>query len=96
MGSLLNDLVTAAHEFGLAIEQQQIEGDPALFFTLPTSYESAGKRLSLESLELHRGELYVAGSSVRDGDKLPPLARKSVPDRPGAPEAQLDHARVQR
>jgi hypothetical protein len=59
------DLTAAAHEAGLQIEEEQVEGDPVLLLTIPGA-DFHGKsrsvdQLSLDSLEINAGEIYVAG-----------------------------------
>jgi hypothetical protein len=96
LGSLLNDVAASAREIGLEIDQEQIDGDPLLLVTLPSAYDNAGKQLSLESLELHDGELYVAGRSQREGEAIPPLARQPGRDRSSSPAAQVENLNIQR
>ncbi len=96
LGSLLNDVAASGRELGLAVDQQQIEGDPLLLITLPSVSNDTGKQLSLESLELHDGELYVAGRSQREGEAVPPLARKTDRNQSVSPEAQVEKLNLQR
>ena len=64
LGGLLKDVIESGREIGFQIEQQQVEGDPLLLVTLPTSFAKGDKSLSLETLEMRDGALYIAGQSV--------------------------------
>jgi hypothetical protein len=74
LGGLLNEVIESGREIGLQIEHQQLEGDPLLLVSLPTSFDQSGKRLSLELLELREGALYIAGQSGAN-KPIPPIAR---------------------
>ncbi len=95
IGSLLEEIAASGRELGLAVDQQLIEGDPLLLITLPASDNDTGKRMSLESLELHEGELYVAGQSGRTDDGPSPLAQRGRKPTP-PPEAHVEKLNIQR
>jgi hypothetical protein len=93
LGGFLNDVIESGREIGLQIEQQQIEGDPLLLVTLPTSFAKSDKSLSLETLELRDGALYIAGQSGAHSG-VPPLARAKSQDDSEA--AQPEKRNIQR
>lgn len=80
---LLHDLIAAGRALDLQIEEQQIDGDPLLLITPPQDGDYGNLLVQLESLELHDGQLYVAGRTQRGDRSLPPLAE--LPDRPAQP-----------
>ena len=84
--NLLHDLIAAGRGLDLQIEEQQIEGDPLLLITPPQDGDYGNLLVQLESLELHDGQLYVAGRSQRGEHTLPPVA--SRPDRPTEPTSE--------
>jgi hypothetical protein len=77
--NLLHDLIAAGRSLDLQIDEQQIDGDPLLLITPPQDGDYGDLLVQLESLELHDGQLYVAGRSQRGDHSLPPLAER--PDR---------------
>ena len=89
-------MAESGRELGLAVDQQEIEGDPLLLITLPSASNASGRLLSLESLELHDGELYVAGHSQHEGDPVVPVARQPEHGRSPLPQAQVEKLKVQR
>jgi hypothetical protein len=95
LGTLLDDVAESGRDIGLAVDRQEIEGDPLMLITLPSVFNDAGKRLSLDSLELHDGELYVAGRTQRDGESTP-IAQRSSSEIPTATDGQLERLNIQR
>jgi hypothetical protein len=81
--SLLHDLIVSGRGMALQIDEQQIEGDPLLLITPPQDGDYGDVLVQLESLELHDGQLYVAGHTQRGTHALPPVAER--PDRPTQP-----------
>jgi hypothetical protein len=98
LASLLNDLMAAGQEIGLQIDQEQIEGDPLLVVTLPWADEAGSphpsEHLSLDSLEVNEGEIYVAGHTQR-GQLAGSMARKPGDDQ-SSTESQLENSNIQR
>jgi hypothetical protein len=95
LGGFLRDVIESGREIGLQIEQQQIEGDPLLLVTLPTSFAKSDKSLSLETLELRDGALYIAGQSgAHPGVAIPPLARAK--NQEDSEAAQSEKRNIQR
>ncbi len=88
--NLLHDLIAAGRGLDLQIEEQQIEGDPLLLITPPQDGDYGNLLVQLEALELHDGQLYVAGRSQRGNHSVPPLA-----ERPARPEAPASDSQTQ-
>ncbi len=74
--NVLHDLIAAGRSLDLQIEEQQIEGDPLLLITPPQDGDYGNLLVQLDSLELHDGQLYVAGRTQRGDQSLPPLAER--------------------
>jgi hypothetical protein len=94
LGGLLHDLLAAAEEIGLPVDQQQVDGDPLLIISL-AAIQPKDKVLCLESLELSNGEIYLAGHSDRES----PGGQVAVtPDGPRATAAaaQAEKTNIQR
>jgi hypothetical protein len=93
LGSLLNDLIIAGQEFGLQIDTEQIDGDPLLTITMPWA-DNLGEKLllSLESLEVNQGEIYVSGH-CQDAQAVESIAQKPATTEESANQqtAELEH-----
>lgn len=61
----VDEVVRAAREWGMAVEQSQVDGDPLLLITLTGDLESEGREVILEQLELRDGEVFVSGTTRR-------------------------------
>ena len=94
LNGLLHDLIAAAEEIGLRVEQEQIDGDPVLLISV-AGFQPEDKPLSLESLELTNGEIFVAGRSQRDTPGGP-LARRPEVQHDSAADSQAEKTNVQR
>jgi hypothetical protein len=90
----LHDFISAAENAGLHIDQEQVDGDPVLLISV-AGLQGGDKSLSLESLELTNGEVYLAGRSERETPPGP-LARRSEMERNSATDAQGEKTNVQR
>lgn len=88
--NLLHDLIAAGRGLDLQIDEQQIDGDPLLLITPPQDGDYGNLLVQLESLELHDGQLYVAGRTQRGDRSLPPLA-----ERPARPEQPAGESQTQ-
>ena len=97
LASLLSDLVASGRESGLQIDEQQIEGDPLLLITLPWADAApnsrSGEQLSLDSLEVNTGEIYVAGHTQR-GQASPSTVRQASESL--QPSAAAENSKIQR
>jgi hypothetical protein len=58
---VVGEVINAARDWGLYIEQTQSEGDPVLLVTVPPDLN--GRHLLLERLELRDREVYLAGQT---------------------------------
>lgn len=76
LGQFLDHVVTSAENFGLHVEQRQIDGDPLLVITLPTPKSRRQALPALESLELHKGEIFVAGTTGASRGNVPAVASR--------------------
>jgi hypothetical protein len=63
-----SQLVTACENVGCQVELREVGSDPLLLVTLPLPNNSTRSgSIQLQSVELHEGELDVAGETVRAG-----------------------------
>src|SRR5262249_5474137 len=97
VAGLLNELIAPARSAGLGIDEEQIEGDPLLVVTLPWADDSASNKLllSLESLEVNQGEIYVAGHS-QHGPTVPHVATKPTEEHAPPADDQPEKVNLQR
>lgn len=88
LGPILKQVAQAALEADLPLRWDQAGGDPVAVITLSTR-RSDRKILSVESLEVHAGELYLAGKTqaadwpsadpIPAADEMPPLLEARLP-----------------
>ena len=63
-----NRLVSACENLGCKVELREVGADPLLLLTLPLPANSGRDgTIRVETVELHEGELHVAGQTVRPG-----------------------------
>jgi hypothetical protein len=64
-------LVTACENIGCKVELREVDADPLLLVTLPLAANSSAREgtVRVETVELHEGELRVAGQTVRLGHR---------------------------
>lgn len=65
MGRIVEELGRAARELELKLTWQQADGDPVALVTIPSILDDEGRTLRVERIEVHEGELYVAGGGNR-------------------------------
>ncbi len=65
LGSIVEELGKAARDLELKLTWQQAEGDPVALVTIPSILDDEGRTLRVERIEVHEGELYVAGGGNR-------------------------------
>ncbi|HZZ29089.1 MAG TPA: hypothetical protein VFE46_13910 [Pirellulales bacterium] len=81
LAGLLTDLIVSGKKAGLQIEAEQVEGDPLLVITMPWADTSGDKlSLSLESLEINGGEIFLAGHS-QNGEPFSTVAQRPLTNR---------------
>jgi hypothetical protein len=61
LDEIIDDVVTAAADWGIQVEQTQSDGDPVLLLKMPADFDE--RRVVLEHLELRDGEVYLAGQT---------------------------------
>ncbi|MGD9722129.1 MAG: hypothetical protein AB7O59_12195 [Pirellulales bacterium] len=67
---VLDAISQAARELKLRLEWRKANGDPVALVTLPPARDSQATAIRLESIELRKGELFVAGVMARGGERL--------------------------
>ncbi len=63
LAGVLEAISAAAGELKLRLEWRKSQGDPVALVTFGVPNDSRSSRLALESVELHEGELFVAGTA---------------------------------
>jgi hypothetical protein len=58
---VVDQVIAAAQDWGLHVEQTQSDGEPVLLVTLPPDLN--GRQIMLERLELREGEVYLSGQT---------------------------------
>jgi hypothetical protein len=72
LAEVLDSISHAARELNLQLEWRKSHGDPVALVTLPKPRESRLRHLSLTTLELRDGELFLSGTTrQRDSDTSP-------------------------
>jgi hypothetical protein len=61
LDEIIDDVVAAAADWGIQVEQTQSEGDPVLLLRMPADFDE--RRAVLERLELRNGEVYLSGQT---------------------------------
>jgi hypothetical protein len=61
LDEIIDDVVAAAADWGIQVEQTQSEGDPVLLLKMPADFDE--RRIVLDRLELRDGEVYLAGQT---------------------------------
>jgi hypothetical protein len=61
LDQIIDDVVAAARDWGIRVEQTQSDGDPVLLLTMPAEVDE--RKLFLERLELREGEVYLSGQT---------------------------------
>jgi hypothetical protein len=61
LDQVLDEVVKAARDWGIRVEQTQSDGDPVLLLTMPAEFDK--RRVLLERLELREGEVYLSGQT---------------------------------
>lgn len=89
LGRVLDSISHAAQVLNLRLEWRKSHGDPVALVTLPQPRDARDAPLSLETLELRAGELFVSGK-VR---KRAPDASPVVPEPLRVPTARRDKPR---
>jgi uncharacterized protein YpmS len=88
---VLDHISVAAQRLKIPLRWAQADGDPVALLTIEPTSPQGKHRMQLETLELHDGEVYVAGSSQkrrRGGEEDPAGTEPS----PGHPSAEPDVA----
>jgi hypothetical protein len=60
---IVDEIIQAAAQWGLHVEQTQTDGDPVLLVSLPPDLQSPTREVHLERLELREGEVFLSGRS---------------------------------
>ena len=61
LDEIIDEVVAAASDLGIRVEQTQSDGDPVLLLTMPAEFDK--RQVFLERLELRDGEVYLAGQT---------------------------------
>jgi hypothetical protein len=61
LDQIIDEVIAAARDWGIRVEQTQSDGDPVLLLTMPAEFDE--RRVFLERLELRDGEIYLAGQT---------------------------------
>jgi hypothetical protein len=61
LDQIVDDVVAAARDWGIRVEQTQNDGDPVLLLTMPGEFDE--RKVLLERLELREGEVYLSGQT---------------------------------
>jgi hypothetical protein len=61
LDEIIDDVVAAARDWGMRVEQTQSAGDPVLLLTMPDKFDE--RQVFLEHLELRDGEVYLTGET---------------------------------
>jgi uncharacterized protein YpmS len=63
LSEVLDQVSQAAVQAGLPVQWRQDGGEPVAWIPLPSLSENGEKRVQIDTLELRRGEIYLAGST---------------------------------
>jgi hypothetical protein len=61
LDQIIDDVVAAARDWGIRVEQTQSDGDPVLLLTMPAEFDK--RKVLLERLELREGKVYLSGQT---------------------------------
>ncbi|TWT30762.1 hypothetical protein [Blastopirellula retiformator] len=84
LGGLLDEISRRAEEAQIPLRWQQVDGDPVALVTVPNSGDEIDGTIHIDTLELRKGEILLAGETIKDY-KAP-----VEPSEPVAPEAASD------
>jgi hypothetical protein len=80
LASLIDRITEAARDLDLRVRWLQAGGDPVAVISVPPTRADHDTRLSIDSLRLAGGEIYLAGHTSRSGEEYQPgPARDQVP-----------------
>jgi hypothetical protein len=92
LAQVLDAVSQVARELKLRLEWRKASGDPVALVTFPPPRDSQTAAVRLETVELRKGELFVAGAMGR-GDRLAEVpaapAPADAPSEPGAADQPL-------
>lgn len=77
---ILDGISTAARDMDLRVQWYQEQGAPLALISFPPPRGENGTLLRVETLDLHDGELYVAGCTERDGTHSSEPQRETPPE----------------
>lgn len=75
LSDVLATIGQAADSLEVPLVWRQIDGEPVALITIPAARDEDNRTLKLETIELHDGKIYLAGTSAREGE----LAEKPDP-----------------
>ncbi|HEV3136314.1 MAG TPA: hypothetical protein VGZ26_00395 [Pirellulales bacterium] len=83
LGQVLDGISHAARQLNLRLEWRKLHGDPVALITFSRPHSTGSEALGLQAIELRQGELFLAGTNVRDDSSPSP----AVPRPDGTPTA---------
>jgi hypothetical protein len=69
LGKILDRISQAARKTGLRLQWRQAGGDPVVFISIPPPQNQHDRLVQIETLRLGKGEIYLAGTTKRPGDR---------------------------
>jgi hypothetical protein len=61
IGRIIDEIVAAAGDLGIGVQQSQIDGDPLLLFSLSEYWEAQDRKVELVGLEFEDGAVVIRG-----------------------------------
>jgi len=67
LGEILDRISQAASRLGVPLQWRQADGDPVVMATIPAPRNRGDRAMELEAIELRAGEVYIRGTTRREG-----------------------------